>query len=102
MVTFNFQVNYSFLHYKHHPITIKRKCYAEAERLGLLMPYVTIICPDGSRVNGEIIFGVAGYGPFYQIHFSNSRLSYPFRIGENLLVELNRIENSVNVILHAQ
>ncbi len=68
MITFHFEVNASFLKYPSHPITVPKTQvdYAriDAESLG---PELRIVCPDGTRVEGELYHGTAGYGPYYQL-----------------------------------
>src|SRR4030042_525134 len=72
MITFSLTVVPSFLNYPNHPITIRRAYY---ERLteeiydghGEKTIKVRITPPSGRILDGEIYYGKAGYGPFYQI-----------------------------------
>jgi hypothetical protein len=99
-VTFNFTVNKSFLNYSHHPITIPKAYYDLVGELGLESDNVIITSPFGV-VRGAIYYAEAGWGHYYQIvarggNYPEDPLNH-FEIGQQILVELSKADNVVQV-----
>jgi hypothetical protein len=107
MILFSFKVGKSFLKYTNHPITIPREhnsrlikdIYGDSGKRTIPV----IITPPGGRIlNGQIYYGIAGYGPFYQIKVLGA---YPsdyfgnFKIGEFMAVSIERSGKKINVTI---
>ena len=97
MLRFTFKVNSSFLSWPSHPITVPRTQidYSDLEAEGLDRGSLTVVCPDGTSVSGEMYSGTAGYGPYYQIRMgvpkTHGLLGFP--LGFSLSIELERANN---------
>lgn len=105
MITFFFKVGKSFLKYSNHPITIPREHYKCLEReiysgSGKRTIFVRISPPKGRLLDGEIYYGVASYGPYYQIKVLGAYPSDYFgdlQIGEILGVTIQDSEGEVKI-----
>lgn len=101
MVRFPFRIGKAFLDYDWHPITIPKAHYKNLEQQGLAEDSVSIETPF-NRMSGSIVHSRAGYGPYYQMRMdgghSRDRLNQ-FKLGEQILVELERVGKSVRVTL---
>jgi len=101
VVRFPFRIGKAFLDYDWHPITIPKAHYRNLEQEGLAEDSVSIETPF-NNMSGSIVYSRAGYGPYYQIRMdgghSRDRLSQ-FKLGEQILVELDRVGKSVRVRL---
>jgi hypothetical protein len=91
---FPFSVGKTFLERANHPITIPKEHNSQLIREiyggeGQRELPAYIIPPKGRTLNGKIYYGVAGYGPYYQIKIMGA---YPgwylddLRIGDVILV----------------
>lgn len=109
MISFFFTVNKAFLEYPNQPITIPKEhhsCMIEEIYGGKgnrTIP-VRIIPTKGRNLYGEIYYGRAGYGPYYQIKILGNYPGYYFSdlsIGELVLVTLKRIGNKIDVKIHS-
>lgn len=103
MITFTFEVNRSFLNYFHRPITIPRGqvSYDNLESAGLCSNDLDILCPDGEKMSGKMVYSRAGYGPYYQIRidgFQNDPLSRLPK-GQQVIVEMQKVQGTVEVRL---
>ena len=101
MVRFPFRIGKAFLDYDWHPITIPKAHYRALEQQGLAEDSVSIESPFNS-MSGSIVYSRAGYGPYYQIKMngghSRDRIG-EFRLGEQIVVELERVGKTVRVTL---
>jgi hypothetical protein len=101
VVRFPFRIGKAFLDYDWHPITIPKAHYRNLERQGLVEESVSIESPFNS-MSGSIVYSRAGYGPYYQIRMdggqSRDRMSQ-FKLGEQIIVELERVGKKVRVTL---
>ena len=110
MITFLFTVNKSFLERTNHPITIPRAYNSELVSAiyggsGARTIPVTITPPKGRILNGEIYYGKASYGPYYQIKVLGEYPSYYFgnlKIGESILVSIAKSGQQINVKILSQ
>jgi len=100
-------VGKTFLERPNHPITIPKEHNSKLIREiycgdGQRELSAYIIPPKGRTLNGKIYYGVAGYGPYYQIKIIGA---YPgwylddLRIGDVLLVAIAKEGEKVNVKL---
>jgi hypothetical protein len=107
MIKFFFKIEKAFLKYSNHPITIPRVHYTRLvdeiyEGTGKKTIQVRITPPSGRILNGEIYYGIAGYGPFYQIKVLGSYPSDYFgniKIGNILQVTIKIIRDKIHVII---
>lgn len=105
MIFFPFRVNKSFLEQTNHPITIPRENNAQLiediyEGSGGKTVPVHIISPTGRILDGEIYFGVSGYGPYYQIKVMGNYPSVYFgnlNIGETIGVGIKRNGEKITI-----
>jgi hypothetical protein len=101
MVRFPFSIGKAFLNYHYHPITIPKTHYRRLEQEQLARNIVSIESPFGS-VSGSIVYSSAGYGPYYQIRMDGSHASdriNEFTLGEQITVELERVDKTVHITL---
>lgn len=104
MIRFRFKVGNAFLNYLHRPITIPKSqvSYNDIEAQQLHSDNIRVICPNGERMAGCIIYSTAGYGPYYQIKVEGekndplSRLS----VGKVLVVEIEKIGSITEIRLN--
>jgi len=107
MIIFFFKIGKAFLKYSNHPITIPRVHYTRLideiyEGTGKKATQVRITPPSGRILNGEIYYGIAGYGPFYQIKVLGSYPSDHFgnaKIGNILQVKIKKVGDKIHVII---
>ena len=101
MIAFPFVARGSFLGRRSHPITIPRGVvsYRALESSGLHEGSYTLICPKGEKLPASIHFGIAGYGPYYQLRANESKFPDYFKHGDRLLVLLARNSQSNYVVL---
>jgi hypothetical protein len=107
MISFFFKIGKAFLKYSNHPITIPRVHYTRLvdqiyESTGKKTTKVRIIPPNRKILNGKIYYGIAGYGPFYQIKVLGSYPSDHFgnvKIGSILQVTIKKIGDKIYVII---
>lgn len=104
MISFRFKVGNAFLNYLHRPITIPKSqvSYKDIEAEQLHSDNVRVICPNGERMAGGIIYATAGYGPYYQIKIEgkeNDPLTR-LKIGEVLNVVIERIGSITEIRLN--
>jgi hypothetical protein len=90
-VTFNFQINRSFLTGS-HPLTIPKEYYSFLDFHGIVAKKnMTIVFPDGSTAVGYIYHGRAGYGAYRQIKIRNAYTGQGLsrlRVGDVVKVEI--------------
>jgi hypothetical protein len=90
-VTFNFQINRSFLTGS-HPLTIPKEYYYFLDFHGIVAKKdMTIVFPDGSTAVSYIYHGTAGYGAYRQIKVRNAYAGQglsSLRIGDVVKVEI--------------
>jgi hypothetical protein len=103
MVRFKFRVNSSFLGYPHRPITVPRGQvdYGVFDSEGLDADNLRVICPEGERMSGRVVYSKAGYGPYYQIKIygaQNDPLSR-LQFGQSLIVEIEKVRELVEIRL---
>ena len=104
MIKFKFKVNNSFLQYRTRPITIPKTQvdYEQIKKDQLASDNVRVICPGNEHPSGAIYFGIAGYGPYYQVRINGSSRdplrSLPF--GARLSVLIEKIGSVVKVRLN--
>ena len=105
MISFFFNINRSFLEYPNHPITIPR------ENNSVLIKEVyggqgnktipaRITAPQGRTLDGEIYFGVSGYGPYYQIKTLGDYPGYYFgdlQVGDIAFVIIKEVNDKTVV-----
>lgn len=107
MITFFFKIGKAFLKYSNHPITIPRVLYTRLveqiyESTGKKTIQVRIIPSSGRILDGEIYYGIAGYGPFYQIKVLGGYPSDYFgdiRIGNIIQVIIKKVGDKIHVII---
>lgn len=98
MLQFYFTVNHSFISWPIHPITVPRGQveYAHLKAEGLHGGVLTVLCPDGSSLSGNMYSAVAGFGPYYQIRMAipptHPILELP--VGYRLSVQLERTKGT--------
>jgi hypothetical protein len=92
MTVFHFIANSSFLQFAGHPITIPKSqvSYLALKAEGLNEKNVTIIFPQGERLEGQLYHGEAGWGEYYQIQVRGKNRSLPkyIKLRDGLLVVL--------------
>ncbi len=91
MIYFEFIISDSFLKYSTHPITIPKTQvdYKEVEKGGFAQGDLTIIFPKGEKIRGHVYFGIAGYGPYYQIRsYPNQNLPKYLAQGDKVIILL--------------
>jgi hypothetical protein len=101
MVRFPFNIGKAFLNYHWHPITIPKAHYRRLEQERLAESIVSIESPLGST-SGSIVYSNAGYGPYYQIRMDGGHTGdrmNEFKLGEQISIELERVDNMVHVAL---
>lgn len=90
-VTFNFQVNRSFLTGS-HPLTIPREYYSFLDLHRIFKKKdMTVVFPDGSTAVGYIYHGTAGYGKYRQIKIRNAYAGQglsKLRVGDVVKIEI--------------
>lgn len=104
MISFRFRVGNAFLNYLHRPITIPKSQvnYKDIEAQQLHSDDVRVICPEGERMAGCIIYSKAGYGPYYQIKVEgkeNDPLSC-LSVGQVLVVEIEKMGRVTEIRLN--
>ena len=110
MIKFFFQVGKSFLKYTNHPITIPRAYNSKLVSAiyggtGARTIPVTVTPPKGRILNGEIYYGKASYGPYYQIKVLGQYPSDYFgdlKIGESVMVSIVKSGRHANVRIISQ
>ena len=110
MIKFFFQVGKSFLKYTNHPITIPRAYNSKLVSAiyggtGARTIPVTVTPPKGRILNGEIYYGKASYGPYYQIKVLGEYPSDYFgdlKIGELIMVSIDKTGKQTNVRIFSQ
>ena len=91
MIYFRFTINYSFMAYSTHPITVPKTQvdYDKLQKVDLDSGDFRIIFPKGERVDAHMYYGTAGYGPYYQLRmYTEQTLPQYIDQGDNLLVIL--------------
>lgn len=67
-VEFNFVINRSFLSAPSHPITVLKRYNPQLGRYLLSHRHEIVLCASNCKtLNAYIYYGVAGWGPYYQI-----------------------------------
>lgn len=105
MVSFPFTVNKSFLEYSNHPITIPCAYYSSLissiyQGKGCRTIPVLIDPPTKRMLNGEIYYGVAGRGEYYQIKVLGEYPGVYFgnlKIGDTVWVVIKKSGEKINV-----
>ncbi len=74
MITFKFRINHSFLLYSSHPVTVPRSQvnYRDVEELLCSTREAWVSLPGIGAYRGIVYFNHAGYGPYYQIRFTET------------------------------
>lgn len=101
MVQFTFIAGKAFLENNRRYTTVPKSQidYGVLEGEGLCVDDLSIICPEGERMSGFMYYGVAGYGPYYQIRingYDNDPLS-KLEYHQKLNVEIMRDGKKVYV-----
>lgn len=101
MIAFRFKVNRSFLEWPSHPITVPRSQvdYQSLERELGHTDSLEIITPEGERLRGTLHYGVAGYGPYYQIRIPDRASLSEFRLGQTLRIKMQSSGEQISVSL---
>jgi len=97
MLSFRFTINNSFLKYSTHPITVPKTQvqYKLIENEGFSRGDLTIIFPKGERIKGHMYYGMAGYGPYYQIRsYTDQHLPKYLSRGDKVVVLLYKDGNN--------
>lgn len=110
MITFKFKVGKSFLKYTNHPITIPRaynkKLVEEIyDGTGKNTIKVRITTPTERIIDGEIYYGIAGWGPFYQIKVLGNYPSDYFgniQMGDVLNIAIKKGDINIQIIIEAE
>lgn len=105
MITFFFRVGKSFLKYSNHPITIPRENNSSLVKdiyggSGKKTIKANVIPPKGRILDGEIYYGIANWGEYYQIKVLGQYPSDYFghlKIGELLGITIKKADNNITV-----
>jgi hypothetical protein len=96
-------VNDSFLDYPHRPITVPRGGvdYSHLETRNRDTDDLRVLCPSGERMSGKLLYGRAGYGPYYQIKIEGAQNDPLSRLplGQRLIVEIEKVGKVLEVRL---
>ena len=60
---------------------------------------VAIVCPSGRPGTGHLYFGIAGYGPYWQIVADSPLPVAQFNLGQRVRVEMTRLPTGACVEL---
>ncbi len=96
-------MNDSFLNYLHRPITVPRGRvdYSHLETRNIATDDLRVLCPNGERMSGKLIYNIAGYGPYYQIKIEGTQNDPLSRLplGQRLIVEMEKVGRVLEVRL---
>jgi hypothetical protein len=103
MIRFTFTVNSSFLNYLHRPITVPRRQvdYRILDDENLDKDDLRVICPNGERMSGSMVYSRAGFGPYYQLKIEGAQNDPLSRltVGQVLIVEIEKVGGVTEVRL---
>ncbi len=109
-MTFSFMVNWSFLGYCTHPITVPRSQvdHAALQKLVSDNPQVLVRAPNGAYSKGKLYSGLSSWGPYHQVRVDSLEVAWEHglefhervtivlkRVGKVLVVDIRNVAAKV-------